>query len=69
MQLYEVLGRPLVEYNTFWGIYRQILHAFEGVASLTPVFSAILGTHPLPPEMKNLRGGDGVIGDQEARVR
>lgn len=73
MQIYELLGQPLVEYNTFWWIYQQLLHAFEGVSDLTLVISAIPDTvaHingeelPLLPEMKELCGGDGVIGDQE----
>ena len=69
--LYEELGRPLVTYNSFWGIYRQLLHFFEGIVELDPVISAVPDTvtHidneelPLLPEMKELRGGDGVIGN------
>jgi len=63
-----------VTYNTFWGIYRQLLHSFEGVIGLASVISAIHDTvaHineeelPLLPEMKELHGGDGVIGDAQA---
>jgi len=74
-QFYKALGRPLVAYNTFWGIYWQLRHAFKGVVGLTQVISAIPDTVaridgeelPLLPEMKELHGGDGVIGDaQEA---
>jgi hypothetical protein len=72
VQFYEALGRPLVAYNTFWGIYRQLLHAF--VTSLASVISAIPDTVaritngeelPLLSDMKELRGGDGVIGDAQ----
>lgn len=69
--MYEALGRPLVTYSTFWGIYRELLHSFAGVNDLDLVISAIPETVarineeelPLLPEMKELRGGDGVIGD------
>jgi hypothetical protein len=73
VRFYEALGRPLVAYNTFWGIYRQLLHAFVGgvTTSLASVISAIPDTVaringealPLLSDMKELRGGDGVIGD------
>jgi hypothetical protein len=60
-----------VSYNTFWGVYRQLLHSFHGIIDLDPVISAVPDTVtridneqlPLLPEMKELRGGDGVIGD------
>jgi len=64
-----------VSYNTFWGIYRQLLHSFQGIIDLDPVISAVPNTVtrinneklPLLPEMKELRGGNGVIGDAENR--
>jgi hypothetical protein len=60
-----------VSYNTFWGVYRQLLHSFQGIIDLDPVISAVPDTVsrinderlPLLSEMKELRGGDGVIGD------
>jgi len=71
VHFYEALGQPLVSYNTFWGVYRQLLHSFQGIIDLDPVISAVPGTVtrinneqlPLLPEMKELRGGDGIIGD------
>ena len=58
-------------YNSFWGIYRQLLHSFKDITDLDPVISAVPDTVtrinneelPLLPEMKELRGGDGVVGD------
>jgi len=68
---YEAIGRPLVTYQSFWGIYRQLHHAFEATIDLDPVISAIPDTVnridneklSLLPEMQELRGGDGVIGN------
>ena len=59
-----------MSYNTFWGIYQQLLHSFQGIIDLDPVISAVPDTVnrinneklPLLPEMRELRGGDGVIG-------
>jgi hypothetical protein len=47
------------------------LSKFQGIIDLDPVISAVSGTVtrinneqlPLLPEMKELRGGDGIIGD------
>ena len=68
---YEAIGWPLVIYQSFWGIYRQLHHAFEATIDLDPVISAIPDTvnHidneklSLLPEMQELCGGDGVIGN------
>lgn len=68
---YEAIGRPLVTYQSFWGIYRQLHHAFEATIDLDPVISAVPDTVnridneklSLLPEMQELRGGDGVIGN------
>ena len=61
----------MVTYKSFWGIYRQLLHAFEDTRDLDMVISAVPDTVNhidnekllLLPEMKELRGGDGVIGN------
>jgi len=66
--LYEAIGRPLVTYQSFWGIYRQLHHAFEAIIDLDPVISAVPDTVShidneklsLLPDMQELRGGDGV---------
>ena len=59
-------------YQSFWTIYRQLLHAFEAIrVDLDPVISAVPDTVnridneelSLLPEMQELRGGDGVIGN------
>ena len=69
---YEAIGQPLVIYQSFWEIYWQLLYAFEAIRiDLDLVISAVPDTVnridneelSLFPEMQELHGGDGVIGN------
>jgi len=69
IHLYGAIGQSLVTYQSFWGIYRQLHHAFKAIIDLDPVISAIPDTvnHidneklSLLPEMQELHGGDDVF--------
>jgi len=70
--LYGGIGRPCVQSDTFWEVYRQLLYQFQlEEESLTPILTAHRDTlraleeedvMPLLPNLKELRNGAKIIG-------
>ena len=77
--LYNSIGQPVVQSNTFWDVYRQLLQQFC-IEEHAVLVAPILATHcdtvcameleeeiSLLPNLKELRNGANVVGPPHAR--